>query len=184
MYPYVKAAKIAGAKHTLKGGLLILNGKKYTTATAKNIPKTFQPSQNAARNGDNLIIFHRSDSPFSNFYPPKFKIEDNEYDQNEQLYQSKKADHFKHVGLAAKICVSSSALDCMKLGKRVKSYNEAEWARVEQKVMFDGVLAKFAQNPDLKEILKATGTKKLAESSGDRKWATGLPMYHPNALDS
>ena len=76
----------------------------------------------------------------------------------------------------------------MKLGICVKSYNEAEWARVKQNYIFDGVLATFAQNPVLRAILNATRTSKLAESSGDKKWATGMlmyhPIYHPNALYS
>ena len=70
------------------------------------------------------------------------------------------------------------------MSQNYRTYNESEWARVEQKYMFDGVLAKFAQYPDLKAIMKATGTKKLEEISGDKKWATGLPKFHPNAFDT
>ena len=48
--------------------------------------------------------------------------------------------------------------------------------------MVRGVIAKFSQNPGLKEALKRTHKLHLAEfNPNDRYWSTGLSMSHPNA---
>ena len=45
------------------------------------------------------------------------------------------------------------------------------------------VRAKFLQNPTLRNVLVNTGSAKIAESSPDDYWGTGLHLYARNALD-
>ena len=49
-----------------------------------------------------------------------------------------------------------------------------DWEEVKDKVMYEIVLAKFTQNPDLKEKLLATGDEYLEEGNtwGDTIWGT------------
>ena len=145
LYPYVKAAKIANVKHSLKGDFLIIKGKAYSTETVGDIPMEFQPSYNATRCNDKMIIFHGRESPFSNFHPSEFTIGDHTYCHNEQFYQSKKAEEFNDENLAAKIRSTKDPLECFKLGNKVKGFNRVQWSKIEENVMFDGTLAKFAQ---------------------------------------
>ena len=42
---------------------------------------------------------------------------------------------------------------------------------------------KFEQNPDLFNMLKATGIKTLAEASNDHTWGTGVPLRDTRALN-
>ena len=50
----------------------------------------------------------------------------------------------------------------------------SDWEEVKDKVMYEIVLAKFTQNPDLKEKLLATGDESLEEGNtwGDTIWGT------------
>lgn len=50
----------------------------------------------------------------------------------------------------------------------------SDWEEVKDKVMYEIVLAKFTQNPDLKEKLLATGDEYLEEGNtwGDTIWGT------------
>ena len=52
-----------------------------------------------------------------------------------------------------------------KLGRGVQNYDEAYWESRRYKIVLFGVRLKFTQNPDLKDILMATGESKMIESS-------------------
>lgn len=55
---------------------------------------------------------------------------------------------------------------------------------IRQIVVYEGLFAKFTQNPDLRERLKDTGNAFLAECAvNDRIWGIGLSMRDPSRLD-
>ena len=67
------------------------------------------------------------------------------------------------------------------LGRLVAGYNDHVWNGVRQIVVYNGLLAKFSQNDDLKEKLLATKDSVLAECAvNDRIWGIGLSMSDPN----
>ena len=47
---------------------------------------------------------------------------------------------------------------------------------------WDGLRAKFVQNPHLLCVLLSTGNKLLVESSKDNIWGTGIPLYRWDCL--
>ena len=54
----------------------------------------------------------------------------------------------------------------------------------QQILVYEGLLAKFEQNEDLKTQLKSTGDAILAECAvKDRIWGIGLSMKDPDRLD-
>lgn len=66
----------------------------------------------------------------------------------------------------------------------MSGYDENLWNGVRQIVVYEGLLAKFSQNSDLREQLKDTGQAFLAECAvKDRIWGVGLSMHDPNRLD-
>lgn len=70
------------------------------------------------------------------------------------------------------------------LGRHVSNYNENYWNGIRQIVVFEGLLAKFSQNENLKEQLEATGSSILAKCAvKDKIWGIGLSMKDPNRLD-
>ena len=42
--------------------------------------------------------------------------------------------------------------------------------------MLEMLMAKFTQDADCKDFLLKTGTRKLLEGTGDRKWGCGVPI--------
>lgn len=66
----------------------------------------------------------------------------------------------------------------------MSGYDDSVWNGVRQIIAYEGLLAKFTQNPELKEKLKATGSAVLAECAiKDRIWGNGLSMSDPDRFD-
>ena len=57
---------------------------------------------------------------------------------------------------ANKILVTDDVAEIKALGRLVANYNESYWNGVRQIIVFEGLLAKFSQNENLKKQLKAT----------------------------
>ena len=70
------------------------------------------------------------------------------------------------------------------LGRQVSNYDESRWNGMRQILVYEGLLAKFEQNEDLKAQLKSTGDAILAECAvKDHIWGIGLSMKDPDRLD-
>lgn len=96
----------------------------------------------------------------------------------------RKAVCFHDGEVAAKILATDDVAEIKALGRTVSNYDESLWNGVRQIVVFEGLLAKFSQNEDLAEKLKATGNALLAECAvKDRIWGIGLSMRDPDRLD-
>lgn len=62
-----------------------------------------------------------------------------------------------------------------KIGRLILNFKEDEWSYNARRIVTDGNLYKFSQNPHLKEYLLSTGNQILAESAHyDKVWGTGL----------
>lgn len=63
-------------------------------------------------------------------------------------------------------------------GRSVSGYSDTVWNGIRQIVIYNGLLAKFSQNEELKSRLKATEDAVLAECAvNDRIWGIGLSMH-------
>ena len=103
----------------------------------------------------------------------------------EQYMMYKKAVCFKDKDTAEKILATDDVAQIKALGRLVADYNESYWNGVRQIVVFEGLLAKFSQNEDLKERLKSTGNDILAECAvRDRIWGIGLSMKDPDRFET
>ena len=120
----------------------------------------------------------------SNWYPSKFTVNGVNFSSMEQFMMYKKAVCFKDKDTADKILEVDDVAYIKKLGRLVSNYNESYWNGIRQIVVFEGLLAKFSQNENLKEHLKATGNSILAECAvKDRIWGIGLSMKDPDRFE-
>jgi hypothetical protein len=103
LYPYLRSAKIKGAKATIRGTKLIINGKAFTSDTLYQIPDALTPAAAATRDQGDIILFFSKESVFSNFHKSPFTIDNVQYEHNEQYIQSKNAEHFAQDDTAHKI---------------------------------------------------------------------------------
>ncbi len=180
LYPYAKAARQAGAQSSLKGDVLYINKRPYTAETVNNIPAEFHPKKLATQSTDSMTLFYGKFSEFSNFFPSDFVIDGTKFANNEQFYQSKKAEYFEADDIASKIKNTSDPFHCYKLGSKIPNFNQEQWDKVQFRIMTEGLNAKFSQNTNLKTILLNTGGNVIAECSRDKTWGIGLPISHPN----
>lgn len=104
----------------------------------------------------------------SNFFEAPVTYDGLTFQNNESAFQSKKCcsreEQTKFVSL--------NPSEAKRLGRRVLL--REDWEKIKDKVMYDIVYAKFSQNPDLKEMLLATGDAYLEEGNtwGDKYWGT------------
>lgn len=165
---------------------LYFDGKMYHHDQLENLPDGLRPSQLSTRNvGDKTLFFHK-ESPFSNFHPSNFTIDNQEYNSCEQYYQFCKATFFNDDKTAYKIMSTDDPKEQYQYGNQVESFDSSKWLPVEAiKAMEKGVHAKFSQNEDLAHILVATrGTSIVECSPSDLFWGSGLGLYHPHVADS
>lgn len=134
-----------------------------------------------------VICFHNPNEEngyLSNWYPSIFALNDITFSSIEQYMMYRKAVCFGDEKVAAQILATEDVAEIKALGRLVSGYDENLWNGVRQIVVYEGLLAKFSQNSDLREQLKDTGQAFLAECAvKDRIWGVGLSMHDPNRLD-
>ena len=145
LYPYVKAARVAKVPHSVVGDKLIIKGKPYTRDTIAAIPADIDPVRACTRQNENTVIFHGRDSPFSNFHHAPFTVNNVQFNSSEQFYQLKRAEYFEDKVTAQKIKQQNDPLECMRLGRKVKGFDEDAWHKVDENYMIDANVAKYTQ---------------------------------------
>lgn len=135
----------------------------------------------------NVICFHNPNEEngyLSNWYPSAFRVNGMAFSSMEQFMMYRKAVCFCDEPVAAEILATDDVAKIKALGRRVSNYDESLWNGVRQIVVYEGLLAKFSQNEELRERLMATGSALLAECAvNDRIWGIGLSMKDPDRLD-
>ena len=134
-----------------------------------------------------IVCFHNPDEEngyLSNWYPSKFTVNNVNFSSMEQYMMYKKAECFGDKNTVDKILATDDVAEIKALGRLVANYNESHWNGVRQIVVFEGLLAKFSQNEDLKKQLQATENCVLAECAvKDKIWGIGLSMKDPNRFE-
>jgi len=114
---------------------------------------------------------------FSNFYISKFNDNVNKYFSSEQYMMYHKALLMGDDTTAQLILNTTTSHACKKLGRKVKPWNQELWESNRYKIVYNGLLLKFSQNEDIKNILLNTKGQTIAEASRfDKIWGIGLSV--------
>jgi ribA/ribD-fused uncharacterized protein len=133
---------------------------------------------------DKFTFFYQNRSPFSNWYPSKFTVDNLEFTRGEQFMMYCKAILFGDTGIASKIMMTDDPRKHKDLGREVKNYSDSKWAQYRFDIMTKGLYEKFSQNEKLKQALLDTGDTIIAEASPtDKIWGIGLTADDPRATD-
>lgn len=117
----------------------------------------------------------------SNWYVSDFEAGGYHYFAMEQYIAHQKALTFGDLEIAQKVMQSFDFEEMKALGRQVRNYDNTVWNGIRQIVVYEGLLAKFGQNPVLKQKLLATGDALLAEAEEyDSIWGIGLAMEDEN----
>lgn len=134
-----------------------------------------------------IICFHNPNEEngyLSNWYLSHFTVDGRTFSSMEQFMMYRKAICFHDSDIAAQILETDDAARIKELGRLVSGYVDSVWSGIRQYVVYEGLLAKFSQNAELKEKLKGTGNAVLAECAvKDRIWGIGLSMKDPDRLE-
>ncbi len=124
------------------------------------------------------------EGPFSNWHLSTFTVDDITYNCGEQFMMYQKALVFGDTKIAEQILKTHSPKLQKVFGRKVSNFDPVVWDSVCVEIVYQGLLAKFLQNPDLKQILLNTGDKIIAEASPyDKIWGIGLSEYDSLALN-
>lgn len=133
-----------------------------------------------------LVFFHNPDEEngyLSNWYISQFTIHDMSFSSMEQ-YMYMKAKYFHDHEIAEKILSTDNPATIKALGREVSNYNESYWNGIRQIIIYEGLLAKFSRNEQLKIELLNTQETILAECAvGDKIWGIGLSMNDKKRYD-
>lgn len=112
----------------------------------------------------------------SNWYPAKCRCDGMKFSSSEQYFMYRKVTRFGRNDLGARIMKAEDPAECKQIaGKPFPEFDSKVWDRESFRIMYDGVRAKFEQNPVLCSFLLDTKDSVLAEMSPrDRHWGTGL----------
>ena len=147
---------------TLKVDNLIISGKRYTVDTLDQLTGHLCVKTFCERSNDKVLVvggvfsnFH----PLSNYYTASFVFRQQKYNSIEQGYQHVKAVLFGDHATAAQILASNDPAATKRLSYRIKGFKQEVWATKRYDLMLQMVKAKFDQNPELCDELRATGKK-------------------------
>jgi len=114
-------------------------------------------------------------SCLSNWYSAKFTVDGIEYPNTEHFMMAEKARLFGDETIRGQILKAGSPCAAKSLGRKVLGFDEATWRAHRFGIVVAGNHAKFAQNSQMGEFLRRTGSKVLVEASPqDRIWGIGM----------
>ena len=118
----------------------------------------------------------------SQWFGAEFTLEGDRFRSAEHFMMAEKARLFGDEEIRAQMLVASTPDQVKKLGRRVRNFNEALWTAERFDIVRRGNIAKFGQNPGMRNFLLGTGQRILVEASPvDAIWGIGLAATDPRA---
>ncbi len=126
---------------------------------------------------DTILAFKSYENVLSNFYRCDIDWSGETFDSVEHAYQWTKAIELEKHDLAVRIKNAKHAGAAKAISRKGISREEAEsWEGHSEKIMRELLKAKAKSCPQFKDTLMQSGTKILAEATGNTLWATGLDV--------
>lgn len=120
----------------------------------------------------------------SQWWPDGFLYEGRQYPTAEHWMMMGKAVLFDDAATAARILADPSPRKAKGLGRQVAGFDLSIWLQHAYRIVTEGSLLKFSQNPHLKAYLLDTGDSILVEASPyDAVWGIGMGEDEPGATD-
>ena len=111
----------------------------------------------------------------SQWYSSVFTVDGIVYKTAEQYMMARKALLFHDQAIHKEIMAAKHPRQCKALGQKVQHFSQTVWDENKFQIVVDGNIAKFSQNPELKEFLLRTGERVLVEASPyDKIWGIGM----------
>lgn len=120
----------------------------------------------------------------SQWWPCSFTVDEVEYASSEHWMMAAKARLFGDREGLARILAAATPAEAKSLGRLVTGFDEAVWVAHRFELVVTGNVAKFGQDPALRDFLLGTANRVLVEASPrDRIWGIGLGAANERATD-
>ena len=162
----------------LEGDKLVINRTKYGIEDLGKLPPNLSAYLVAKKSDSETIVFHGELSPYSNFHPSPFTINNKKFHSAEQWIQYQKCLLSGDSYTANLILKCDDPLEAKRLNYRKKGFDPDRWRDDGFELCFADIEEKFTQNHLL---LKVTAPKTLAESH-DKLLGTSIPLRDSDAL--
>lgn len=114
-------------------------------------------------------------SCLSQWFPAGFQLDGEHYLTAEHWMMASKARLFDDSKSLKLILEAPDPKSAKALGRKVKDFDNYVWNANSRRIVTEGNVAKFGQNPELRKFLVDTGEQILVEASPyDRVWGIGL----------
>jgi len=111
----------------------------------------------------------------SQWYRRAFLFEGLSFPTAEHWMMYEKARLFQDESIMLSMLDDENPAVAKKLGRQIRGFDEETWNREKGRIVFEGNLHKFSQNPELADFLFSTGDRVLVEASPDDSiWGIGL----------
>ena len=118
----------------------------------------------------------------SQWFPAPFCVEGVRFATAEHFMMARKAQLFGDTPMFEKILAAPTPDAAKRFGRKVKDFDADTWDAQREQIVFEGSLAKVAQNEAMKAFLLSTGDRVLVEASPvDAIWGIGLAATDPRA---
>ncbi|RKR87647.1 hypothetical protein BDK92_1939 [Micromonospora pisi] len=130
---------------------------------------------------------HRSDGVvdagcLSQWAPSPFTVDGLDFATAEHYMMWRKATLFGDTGTAERILAAGHPHRPQTLGRQVAGFDQRTWEEHRYDIVLAASVAKFGQDPALREFLLGTGDRVLVEASPvDPIWGVGLACDNPDA---
>ena len=95
-----------------------------------------------------------------------------------------KAHFFGDTDAAQQMKMEDDPVKLKRLGKNIKNFNSSAWKAQIDRVLVEGLHAKFSQDDNLRNFLKMTGSNTLVEANpNDNIFSVGLSLYNNEIWD-
>lgn len=169
---------------TIRDYRIHINDTSYGVNELENLPKELRPSVSSTPGNQQVVIFFGKDSRFSNHHYSKFDIQGTTYATIEQYLAEKRAILAERQDLQDKAMASDDPVEAKRILNGLHGdRSDEEWENQRRDILFDGLLAKFQQNEDLKRYLLSSGQRRLGEASRNKTWGIGLTLADNGRLD-
>ena len=112
---------------------------------------------------------------YSQWHKAPMTIDKIEYNSCEQYMMHQKALLFGDEDIAEQIMQETNPKEQKKYGRMIKNFDKSSWDKNCLAIVYEGNLAKFRQNSELKEEMLNTGTRIFVEASPlDTIWGIGM----------
>lgn len=130
------------------------------------------------------FFFYETKDPLSQWYRCTFEEDGITFYSSEQYMMYHKALLFNDKEVASKILSTTNQRKQKELGRLVRGFQEEVWMKKRERIVYNGNLLKFQQNPTLKDYLLDTSGKILVEASpNDSIWGIGLGLEQTESAD-